>query len=324
MCIRDRAMASPLGRSPLKSRSAVDAAIETVAAATALRWVGVFSPTSTMCTWPSSSRWFISSVIEGLLAGSGFRPSHHLEFNGAPGFHAVGADGDDGERVGERQCGENVGGLTARPARMPQPCAVAFGHDPHEHGLLWVRGYPVVENRCHAIAEQPVGPHHREQSGAHELFERDEHRDRVPRQAEERDTAHGPKSQRLARLHRDPQEVDGAAFTQRELHNVVGAHRYTAARHDHVCCARAFIQSGSERLGVVWNDSEIDDLDAEFGEQPCDQGAVGVADDAGVEDGSRWWNEFVAGRHDRNDWTPPDKREDSHRCLLYTSDAADD
>ena len=100
--------------------------------------------------------------------------------------------------------------------------------------------------------------HHPAQRGQHEHLEGDEGGDRVARQREDRSLvlAHHTETLRLARLHGNPAEPNGAERGERLLDHVVVAHGHAAAGDDRVGAHQLVAERGEEGGRLVGNDAD--------------------------------------------------------------------
>ena len=102
----------------------------------------------------------------------------------------------------------------------------------------------------HALAEQLAD------GRTDEHLERDQRADRVAGQAEDRDlVAEVPEALRLAGLHRDLGELDGAELGQRLLDHVERAHRDAAAGHQDVRAQQLALEDVQQRRVIVRDDA---------------------------------------------------------------------
>jgi hypothetical protein len=162
---------------------------------------------------------------------------------------------------------------------------------------------------------QPGVAHHPEERGAYELLERDQRRDGIPRQTEDRPVVEHHEGERSARLHADPPEPHLAAEPREHALDPVAVADRDAAGRDHGVTLERLAQPLRDRPRLVGSDAEIDRRGARVSDRGLQAVAV-RADDAAVVLEAVGLHELVPRRDDRH----AGARRDTHLC---TSDGGE-
>jgi hypothetical protein len=144
-----------------------------------------------------------------------------------------------------------------------------------------------------------------EQRFAHELVERDHHRDRIARQAEEERVADPAERHRPPGTHRDLPEQHFAELAHQAPHEIGFADRHAARRDDRIRAERSAAQRVLELRGIVAHDAEVEQLDAQARQHAAQRVAIRVVDLAlGKRRPDR--RKLVAGREENDAQAAPD------------------
>ena len=120
--------------------------------------------------------------------------------------------------------------------------------------------------------------HHLQQRRPDEQLERDEHRDGVARQAEERLALHQAKCLGRPRLHRHLVALDGAEALEDPLHHIALTHGHPTGRDEHVGLGQARQDGRPQLVLVVGDDAETEGNRTGLGEVAPERVRVGVGD----------------------------------------------